>query len=99
MNNIDALPVLAQCFALAATGGLANVLRSKETMSLKYAVGTILYAGLSGLCVTSFWQEGPVIAMACATGLLGPTAFELLMNRVIKTKLGMEVSRNDRHDS
>lgn len=45
----DPLAVLVICFGLAATSGIATLLRSKEPLSLRTILAAVTYNGLAGL--------------------------------------------------
>jgi len=56
-HGLDPLKVFAAAFAISSVGGLAALLRSKHSLSLRSICSAMLYSGITGLVIALLWYS------------------------------------------
>lgn len=86
-DKTSPLEVLAACFALSSTGGLAALLRSGRRLDWRIVASAMLYSGLTGLVIGLVWYnyfDGRqniffLLGVSGLAGLGGTTLIDLLL--------------------
>lgn len=70
------LEIFTAAFALSSLGGLAALLRSKQSLSFRNVLAAVLYSGITGLIIALMWYkyfegEGNVYFLLAVSGLAG----------------------------
>ncbi len=81
--------IFISCFAIAAFGGLAALLKSDRALTFRNVAGQVLYCGMTGLVIGLGWYHyiGPdnqVFFIIAAAGLAG-LGNAALTDHLIKT--------------
>jgi len=86
-GRYDPVWVATIAFVIAALGGIAACLRTKEQITCKRLVAAFLYSGLIGLCVCFIWYnyfDGQdnimfLLGLSGIAGICGAGALDLLL--------------------
>lgn len=97
--------VLASCFLVSSIAGLATFLKSRQRVSFRAVVGTLLHTGMMGLIIGFLWfneygKDNPyfMLGVAGLAGIGGVTVVDLVTMVWKKSGISFRIVKADQNE-
>lgn len=97
MDRMSQVQTLIACFAIAAVGGTAQLVRSGKTLTVRLLVATFLYTGIAGLVAAMYVfgdSKDSMMAVVAAglCGLGGTSVLDFLVGAISRGSVSFKLT-------